>query len=481
MRKEDGLMTAKRVRQVMAVMGALVLSVAAATMAWAQGAFYREVEKDGRIYVFNNQRQFIDWEKSGEMGVGITLLGYGPKGETLVADSEEAIHLYNFRHNRPGDPRPQPTPTPGTTVTWSAGNTTILVPNVAQVRISNRVQLRYTHELPAETVTLPGTAAAGDSKGSFRIRRAKFKVDGWFYKNWLLYELQLNWPAVTGANVGAILEDANINWDLTKGERKFMVKFGQYKVPYGRQQLTSSGSQQFVDRSQVSDTYARGRDTGIQLWGRLLGDKIEWRAGAFNGNGLTRTTNDNDTFQYNARVMWQPNGVVPLGTGLGNSGPLFSESDFESTDRPIFALAANFEKNDFHRTTTAIDLKDRVFAFDAIFKYKRFSATGEYFLREREPEAPATGAAAPKFDSDGWYAQAGFLLDSRRTWEVVGRYGTFDPTSLTATNDMTEVRGGINYYYQRHALKVQADYGQLKNKANGVKNSEFRLQTQFIF
>src|SRR5687768_8686015 len=104
MRKEDGLMTAKRVRQVMAVMGALVLSVAAATMAWAQGAFYREVEKDGRIYVFNNQRQFMDWEKSGEMGVGITLLGYGPKGETLVADSEEAIHLFNFRHNRPGDP-----------------------------------------------------------------------------------------------------------------------------------------------------------------------------------------------------------------------------------------------------------------------------------------------------------------------------------------------------------------------------------------
>ena len=100
-----------------------------------------------------------------------------------------------------------------------------------------------------------------------------------------------------------------------------MVKFGQYKVPFGQQQLTSSGSQQFVDRSQVSDLYARGRDTGIQLWGRLLGDKIEWRVGAFNGNGLTRTINDNDKFQYNARVMFQPNGVVPLAAGLGNSGP----------------------------------------------------------------------------------------------------------------------------------------------------------------
>ena len=447
----------------------------------AQGSFYREVEKDGRIYVFNNMRQFQDWEKSGETGVAITLLGYGPRGETMVFDSEEAIHLYNFKHGRPGDPRPQPTPSPGPTVSWRDGATTLLFPGVAQVRLSNRVQVRYTHELPDQTVTLPGTAGAGDSRGSFRIRRAKFKVDGWFYKPWLLFELQTNWPAVTGSNAGAFLEDANINWDLTKGERRFMVKFGQYKVPFGRQELTSSGSQQFVDRSQVSNTYARGRDTGVQLWGRLFGDRIEWRAGAFNGNGLTRTTNDNDAFQYNARVMWQPSGLHPLATGLGNSGPLFSESDFESSDRPTFALAANFEKNDFHRTTTAVDLADTVWAFDAIFKYKRVSATGEYFLREREPEPPAAGGAAVRFDSNGWYAQAGYLLDAARRWEVVARYGTFDPTSARGGDDNTEWRAGLNYYYSRHALKVQADYGRLKNKATGVDSGELRLQTQFIF
>ena len=31
------------------------------------------------------------------------------------------------------------------------------------------------------------------------------------------------------------------------------------------------------------------------------------------------------------------------------------------------------------------------------------------------------------------------------------------------------------------ALKVQADYGRLKNKATGVDSGELRLQTQFIF
>ena len=462
-------------------LGAAALFLALGGVAAAQGSFYREVAKDGRIYVFNDMRQFSDWEKSGEMGVGITLLGYGPGGETMVFDSEEAIHLYNVKHGRPGDPRPQPTPAPKPAVSWKDGATTLLFPGVAQVKISNRVQVRYTHELPDDTVTLPGTSDPGDSRGSFRIRRAKFKIDGWFYEPWLLFELQTNWPAVTGSNAGAFLEDANINWDLTKGERRFMVKFGQYKVPFGHQELTSSGSQQFVDRSQVSNTYARGRDAGVQLWGRAFGDKVEWRAGVFNGNGLTRTTNDNDAFQYDARVMFQPNGVVPLANGMGNSGPLFSESDFESTDKPIWAVAVNFEKNDFHRTTTGTDLRDTVWGFDGIFKFKGFSATGGYFLREREPEAAADGTPGAEFDSNGYFAQAGYLIGSKRRWEVVGRYGAFDPTSRTGGNDQTEWRGGLNYYHVKHALKVQADYGRLKNKGSGAESGEFRLQTQFLF
>jgi phosphate-selective porin OprO/OprP len=461
---------------------ALVLALLVGTASvHAQGSFYREVEKDGRIYVFNNMQQFVDWEKSGEMGVGITLLAYGPNGETMVFDSEEAIHLYNYKHGRPGDPRVQPAPSPKPTFSWKDGATTFLFPGVAQVKVSNRVQLRYTHEMPDDAVQLGGTAERGDSRGSFRIRRAKTKVDGWFYQPWLLYELQLNWPAATGSNIGAFLEDANINWDLTKGERRFMVKFGQYKVPFGHQELTSSGSQQLVDRALVSNQYARGRDMGIQLWGRTWGDRIEWRAGAFNGNGLTRTANDNDEFQYNARLMIQPNGVVPLAAGLGNSGPLFSEGDFESTDRPIWALAVNYEKNDFFRATTGVDLRDDVWGFDGVFKYKGVYLTSEYYIREREPEAAANGTPGVKFDSDGWFVQGGYAMGAKRQWEIAGRYGSYDPTSLTASNDQKEWRVGGSYYYVKHALKVQADYGQIENEGNGQKNKEFRLQTQFLF
>jgi phosphate-selective porin OprO and OprP len=465
-------MSSKTARHSRVLAAALAVLLGLATGSWAQGLFYAEETREGRIYVFNVKDNWERFKASGETGTGLTRLGVGPNGETVYADNETALELYFFKHGiQESVERPK---TPTQKIEWRDGKTRITFDN-AYLEISNRLQMRYTHELPDDAVTLPGTADPGDSRGSFRIRRAKFKVEGWIFKPYLTYEMQTNWPAITGSNVGALLEDAVLDWDVTKGQNKFRIGFGQFKPSFGRQEMTSSGNQSFVDRSEVSNQYARGRDTGARLWGQF-NNKLEWRVSMFNGNGLTRTTNDNDSFQYNARVMWQPNGAVNLNQRAWVTGALYSESDFESTDKPLFAVAANFEKNNFHGTTTATtDLKDRIWGFDGVFKYRRFFATGEYYLREREPE---TGA---KFDSNGFFAQASYLLNSRRNWEVALRYGKFDPTDLVDDNDRKEIRGGVSYYYNRHTLKVQADFGQLENEANGQKNKEFRLQTQIIF
>ena len=54
----------------------------------AQGLWYKEVEKDGRIYVFNTGVQLEMWQKSGEIGnKAVTMIGQGPNGETVVAES----------------------------------------------------------------------------------------------------------------------------------------------------------------------------------------------------------------------------------------------------------------------------------------------------------------------------------------------------------------------------------------------------------
>ena len=145
-----------------------------------------------------------------------------------MADSERALQLFFFKHGI-SEAVPEP-PAPLQRIEWRDGKTRITT-DLAYLEISNRVQVRYTQEFPDDlSPILPGTANAGDSRGSFRIRRAKFKLEGWFWippqvapspriMPKLSYELQLNWAAVASnvgaqpANVGAILEDANIAWD----------------------------------------------------------------------------------------------------------------------------------------------------------------------------------------------------------------------------------------------------------------------------
>jgi phosphate-selective porin len=473
----------------------LIATIGSAVPAFGQGLYYKEIEKDGRIYVFNSAARAELFEKSGEIGVGITKPGAGPNGETIVGDSERALQLYFFKHGI-SEPVPEPAP-PVQLVTWSDGKTRITT-NIAYLEISNRIQSRYTHEFPDDlSPILGGTAAAGDSRGSFRIRRAKMKLEGWFWippqvapspnvMPKLSYEVQLNWAAVAAnvgaqpANVGALLEDANIAWDPL-GRGKFRIVFGQYKVPFGRQEMTSSGNQQFVDRSLVSNEYARGRDIGVSVQGVVWSNKLEYRVGMFNGNGLTRPSNDNDKFQYNARLMWQPNGSQVLTQRAWVSGALYSEADFESTTTPLYALALNFEHHDFHRTTTtpANNLKSDVVGVDGIYKFKGFSTTGEFFHRRRTPQ---TGL---KFGSNGGYLQAGMMLNQFRTWEAVARYGQREVTDRVDNDDVKETRAGINYYFRRHSLKFQTDVGLVETgraAAGGSrKDYELRMQAQFIF
>jgi len=102
-------MTAKRSVRGLAVLAGLVLCLGLATKSWAQ-MFYQEEQKNGRIYVFAIGERWDTFLKTGgaEMGVAITRPGYGPNGETVVFDSEDAINLYNFKHNLPGEYFPKP-------------------------------------------------------------------------------------------------------------------------------------------------------------------------------------------------------------------------------------------------------------------------------------------------------------------------------------------------------------------------------------
>jgi hypothetical protein len=362
------------------------------------------------------------------------------------------------------------------TIAWRDGKTRISF-DAAYLEISSRVQVRFTEELPDDRTTLPGTGGAGEGRGSFRIRRAKFKLEGWMLQPWLTFETQVNYPAVAGSNAGALLEDAAFDIDFTHGEGRVRVHVGQFKPPYGAQEMTSSGSQMFVDRALVSNSFFRGREIGVAAWGVTPDNRLEWRVGMFNGNGQTRTANDNDQFQYNARLMWQPTGRVPLHQRGWISGPLYSESDFESGEAPIYAFGVNVERQNNFNATTGNDLKWTAFSIDGIYKFRGLFANGMFALAQRTPEAGAS------FDAAGGFVQVGQLFGGRR-YEVAFRYGQFDPSDVVDRNVTREARGAFSYYYARHVLKWQNDVGRVEVQSGlepPARTWELRSQLQFVF
>jgi hypothetical protein len=317
--------------------------------------------------------------------------------------------------------------------------------------------------VPDSSFQLPGTAGPGVSKGSFRIRRAKTELTGWVFRRELTYELQLSWAGPEpGTSTTSPLEDFILNWDASRDGR-FQIAMGQFKVPLGRQELTSSNKQEFADRDLFSGEFSRGRDIGIQLWGLLGSGKVEYRAGIFNGNPASRLENDNDKYEYNVRLMFQPFGDAR-----------YSESDFESKDKPLLAIAGQFESNNLHHATNADDLNTRILGVDAVFKYKGLFLFAEYFARHRMPET------APAFDSNGFHAQAGYFLVRDRL-EAAARYASYDPSSVLPGNDRKEVGGVVNYYLSKHNLKLQADFRRLEDGTRGLKSKELRVQAQVVF
>jgi phosphate-selective porin OprO/OprP len=475
-------MTSKIAYRYFGIAGALLLVLGMASGAWAQGLFYAEETKDGRIYVFNVKANWERFKASGETGIGLTRLSAGPNGETVFADNETALELFFFKHGiKESVPRPAP---PVQRIEWRDGKTRFTVGDTFYLEMSNRIQPRFTYEMPDDSVQLAGTAARGDGKPSFRLRRAKFKLEGWFYKPTLEFELQMNWPDVNNTPPGQFLEDANLDWDVSK-KRAFRLRFGQFKAPYGRQQITSSGAQQFVDRGAQDGRFNDARETGFALWGTLGGNKLDWRVMASNGNGRTQTANDNDKLLYTGRLMWQAVGNVRMNQWA--SGALLTEGDLgdsAAASSPLLAVAGQVSNNNRFNATTGNDLKNVTYGADYTFKYKGFASVAEADWRKSTPE---TGA---DFKSKGFLGQASYAwkapgIAGASFWELATRYVWIDPSDIVGNNDQTEIGGAINYYYNRHIMKVQADFRQLKDEAansgRGTKNKEFRLQVQFIF
>jgi phosphate-selective porin OprO/OprP len=328
---------------------------------------------------------------------------------------------------------------------------------------------------------------------AWRIRRFKVYMGGYAFSRDLTYRVQVD---LAKSGTAQMLDDAWINYRFIEAAQ---LQAGQFKVPFARQELTSDGALQFVDRANAVDAFKPSYDVGAMAQGSVAGGKLAYNAGLFNGTGQSgmRMTNSG---AWAARIVFSPFGEMR-----------YSESDLDNTPNPLLSLGANYFANTLKRngnstfldTTTStppyagtsgwlgkvaantaiFDNTERVdvgtYGIDAAFKWRGLSVQGEYF--GGKADGKTNGRTV---HSRGYYAQAGYFLLPKRL-EMAARYSSVDPNRDRSRDLQVEVTGGISYYFQGHNLKLQGDYTNIHiQQAVGKQptdDKQMRVQAQLAF
>lgn len=344
-------------------------------------------------------------------------------------------------------------------VTRKDGTTTLTFPR-AEVRLANRLQLRWTDSRHGDPETTDG--------GAFRIRRFKTQLQGWAYTPDLTFLLQVDW-ANANTSLG-ILDDAAVNYDFTHGKGLFQIRAGQFKTPFGRQSLASTRTDMFVDRSFVTYEFCSVRDVGVQLHGKVgpasRPDLLEYAAGLFNGEGRSRYDNPDGKYQKNLRLV-----LSPWGSAGTDEAGLHEAPDFR------VSFGAAYEENDHRVGRKGLPPSGKRYetrAYDLLARWRRVTAYGEYFDRTR------WDSEAKPVKSDGLNAQVGLLLLPDR-WEVFAGRWTLDPAKDLPGDRRVEWGLGTNLYFAGFSSKLQADWRRIRDEKRDTRDTEFRLQYQIVF
>ncbi len=83
------------------------------------------------------------------------------------------------------------------------------------------------------------------------------------------------------------------------------LRVGQFKEPFGWEQLRSANRNEFAERSLVSYNLTPGRDVGAMVYGSFCDDSINYALGMFNGTGKNQTDNNSDS-DVAGRVWFRP-------------------------------------------------------------------------------------------------------------------------------------------------------------------------------
>ncbi len=317
-----------------------------------------------------------------------------------------------------------------------------------------------------------GDPRFSDDNDRFLLRRARLNVTGKFAEDFA-FKVEGDFSGSLGNASGlrAQLTDGYLDWTRYP---EAVLRMGQFKTPFGAEQLTSDTRLLTAERSFASDRLTLGREVGAQFGGELAGNRVGWAAGAFNGTLVNTNFNDNDGFTFAAR------GTVVPWLGERDDAPpsriLLGVNGYHSRDANV-AIASDFGVELDSVQVNVLRGPRAGFGADADFELSPFRFQAEYLRVRLEP---ANEIPAETITAHGGMALVGLDLWSPKL-QAIARWEAFDPTLGTSDNATTIWTIGANYYIKGHDLKLVGNYLITDREALDEVEGRFLGRVQAVF
>jgi len=310
-----------------------------------------------------------------------------------------------------------------------------------------------------------GNFGQTEIKDRFRLRRARINLTGDFAEQFD-FKMEGDFANSDGTNGGRTAfsgTDIWINWHQFAAAQ---IKAGQYKAPFGLEQLTPDTTLYTIERSLPTNAITPERQIGVQLWGKPFTsiwpeqkDLLTYYAGIFNGTGRNINTNDNNEFMYVGRLELQPFAGKIFGQKsflkLGGDG-LWSRDEAGTNISPAGNLLVNADGSLSSFTLPSADER-AAWSVDAWLEVGPFDLIGEY-LQEHVEGRTVNGVAPTfgNFTTNGFYVTGAYFLIPKKLQAVV-QWQYLNP-GQKGNDGLYSILGGLNYYIRGDDLKLMVNY-----------------------
>jgi phosphate-selective porin len=301
-------------------------------------------------------------------------------------------------------------------------------------------------------------------KDRFRLRRARINLTGDFAEQFD-FKLEGDFENSDGLNASRTAFEATdifINWHQFPWAQ---VKMGQWKAPFGLEQLTPDTTLYTIERTLPTGAITPERQIGIQLWGKPLAvvlpdqpDLLTYYAGIFNGNGRNITNNDNNNFMYVGRLESMLfKDVFGKGSFLKLGADVLNSRDDKGTNiSQSLNLLVNSDGSLSPFVLPGADERT-AWSVDGWLKMGPFDLIGE-FLQERVNPRTVNGVPPgfDRFTTDGFYVTGGYFLIPKKLQAVV-QWQHLNP-GQKGNDGISSIVTGLNYYIHGDDLKLMVNY-----------------------